>query len=113
MDSTTIVDLTCLQEYTDNDPVAMQELIDIFYETAHEDLKILADSIAEGKGDEWYAASHKLKGAAGYIGALAMKALCAEAQNMTGSTPAMRANLYRKIKTSYDDACHFLKERKQ
>tara|TARA_R110001592_G_scaffold20926_25_gene84903 strand:- start:30142 stop:30672 length:531 start_codon:yes stop_codon:yes gene_type:complete len=67
--------------------------------------------IAEDPTDQWKAAAHKLKGAAGYVGAEQMKTLCAHAQNMEAANTEERTRTYEKIEQSYNAVRHFLEER--
>lgn len=110
-DAVSPVDLSYLQEYTDGDEEMIEELIEVFYETVVEGLATLKDTIAEDPTDQWKAAAHKLKGAAGYVGAEQMKTLCAHAQNMEAANTEERTRTYEKIEQSYNAVRHFLEER--
>lgn len=110
MSDDTVVDLSCLQEYTDGDPEAMQELIEAFYETAEDGLTALEENVVDGQSEAWSSAGHKLKGAAGYVGAAKLKSLCARAQDMKTASQDERADMFVQIKQSYGDVCKFLEE---
>lgn len=99
--NTAPVDLSYLAEYTNGDQDAIRELIEVFYETADEALGDLKSNITEGENAAWAAAGHKLKGAAGYVGAESLKDLCAQAQNMKEATLPERETLFRQIKEMY------------
>lgn len=104
----TPVDLSYLLEYTDGEPEAMNELMAMFYETAEGVLIDLKDNMTEGENKQWSEAAHKLKGAAGFVGADELKTLCAEAQAMMTATQADRTILYEKIKNSYTQVYKFM-----
>ncbi len=103
--TTTIVDLSCLNEYTDGDPEANAELVEAFYETADQSIKQLQSSIFEETTEtlgNWSAAAHKLKGACGYLGAESLKALCDTAQQMQAAPSSEKETTFNKIKNQYD-----------
>ncbi len=112
-DNISTIDLSCLHEYTDGDPDAMQELIGAFYETSEEGLKTLEDNIMDGESEAWSAAGHKLKGSAGYVGAEKLKSLCARAQDMKTASKDERAYLFKQIKQQYNIVCKLLEEQKK
>lgn len=105
-------DLSCLREYTDNDPESMVELIELFHETFSEDLKELERNVTDGENEEWSGIAHKLKGASGYVGAKELESLCSEAQNMRVGSVDDRRNLHQKIRDSYTVVRTFLEENK-
>jgi len=106
-----IVNLSCLEEYTNGDPEAIKELLEMFFETAEESLEKLESNIIDGKNDYWSSAGHKLKGAAAYVGADTLKSLCAQAQNMNNATQLERNDIFKKIKIAYANVCIVLKEK--
>ncbi|MGH1402851.1 MAG: Hpt domain-containing protein [Alphaproteobacteria bacterium] len=114
MSSTTVppVDLSYLQEYTDGDEEVMNELIDVFQETALEGMDDFKKGIHEAEMTIWKAAAHKLKGAAGYVGAHHLKALCSKAEAMPPTPAEDRAIFFQKIELSYKAVHQFLEERK-
>lgn len=101
-------DLSCLNEYTDGDPEMVKELIGVFFETFDESLLHLKEHIKDGECAEWSETAHKLKGAAGYVGASVLREHCAKAQDMKVAALADRSALYEKICTSYDEVKVFL-----
>ena len=105
------VDLSYLQEYTDGDDDVMDELIEAFQETALEGLEELKKGVYETEMTVWNAAAHKLKGAAGYVGAAQLAALCVEAEGGGMVESDKRADLFNKIETSYAIICQFFEER--
>lgn len=107
---TRVIDLSCLEEYTDGDPDAIRELVEVFHETASEALGLLEENICEGENTAWSDAAHKLKGASSYLGAEKLRSLCADAQEMKTGRLEERADLYQRIKESYGDVCEALKE---
>jgi two-component system sensor histidine kinase/response regulator len=95
------VDLSYLKNYVDGDPEALNELIDAFHETFKEGIVALEANLIEGESQEWSAAAHKMKGAAGFLGAEKLKELCAEAQNMKVAAVSTRKEQFEKIKGLY------------
>ena len=103
-----IVNLSYLEEYTDNDPESLAELIGVFYETFSGDLDMLEKNITDGENKEWSQIAHKLKGSSGFIGAEKLKILCASAQNMQTASLDERRSIYQRIKEAYGAVCIFL-----
>ena len=106
------VDLSYLQEYTDGDTEMIASLLDVFRETVSESLEVLKSAIQDPSMASWKSAAHKLKGAAGYVGATHMKALCDTAQNMDEGTLEEKKARFNEILYSYERVTLFLKERK-
>jgi|MDSW01.2.fsa_nt_gb HPt (histidine-containing phosphotransfer) domain-containing protein len=107
---TQIIDLSCLEEYTDGDPDAIRELVEVFHETASEALGLLEENICEGENTAWSDAAHKLKGASSYLGAEQLRSLCSDAQEMKTGSLEERTELYRQIEKAYANVCAALKE---
>lgn len=102
------IDLNYLNEYTDGDPEAMQELIEAFIETADEGVATLEDNIVDGESEEWCRAAHTLKGAAGYVGAEKLKSLCAQAQESKVASQDQREAMLNTIKLQYVEVRKYL-----
>jgi len=105
------VDLSYLHDYTDGDPDAMNELLEIFHETFVEELRHLQESLAEGHNQAWTEYAHKLKGASGYVGAEKLRAFCSQAQNMLEASADERKAVFALIKQNYEIVCKFLEAR--
>jgi len=103
------LDLSYLKEYTNDDADVMRELVEAFYISGEEGLKVLEENAVDGQSLEWSAAGHKLKGAASYFGAEKLKALCAEAQAMETASREERQAMLDNIRIEYKAACDFLK----
>ncbi len=97
------IDLSYLEEYTGGDKDAMNELVEIFYETFTDGLKELKDNITDGKSEGWSMAAHKLKGTASYVGADNLHHLCANAQDTITATSEERTAMYNDIKQTYEN----------
>lgn len=110
MSDNALVDLSCLEEYTNGDPEGLKELITVFFETAEESLNELQSNIVDGQNMNWSDAGHKLKGAAAYVGAEKLKSFCAQAQDMKTADRQARLEMYEKIKAQYDDVILVLEE---
>ena len=106
-----LVDLSCLEEYANGDSEAMDELIDVFYETVTESLQSLEDNIVDGESMPWSEAAHKLKGAAGFVGAENLRSLCAQAQNLKTGSKAERQVLFDSISQHCNSVRKILEER--
>lgn len=106
------IDLSYLQEYTDGDEEVMDELIEVFKETASEGIDDFRKGIEGDDLTPWKAAAHKLKGASGYVGASHLKALCVQAEEMNTPTSGERSEFFKKIEKSYEDVCQLLEDRK-
>lgn len=109
--NTALYDLSLLAEYTNGDADAIEDLIGIFYDSFDEAFAELEGQRTDGENDAWSVAAHKLKGAAGYVGADALKHLCAVAQDMHTASAAARTAIYRDIAGQYADLRAALKAR--
>lgn len=105
------VDLSYLHDYTDGDEEAIAELLEIFHETFAEELEKLKENVTDGENNAWAETAHKLKGAAGYVGAQNLQKLCARAQDMKVAAQAERQTLYVDIEANYSNVCDFLKDK--
>lgn len=95
------IDLSYLHEYTDGDQDMINVLIDAFFEAAEESLTAFRRGIEEEDMATWKGAAHKLKGAAGYVGADQLRELCLNAEHMDPVPSAQRADIFAEIEKSY------------
>ena len=61
----------------------------------------LEENCTDGENTKWVEAAHMLKGSAGNIGATALHALSAEAQNMQSATAQERSTMLDAIHAAY------------
>lgn len=104
------VDFSYLEEYTGGDAEVIAELLEVCKETAKEGIGILKENVNSDDLTQWSAAAHKLKGAAGYVGAFKLKELCASAQTMElpAASVEARQNLYEDILEAYEEIVDYL-----
>ena len=88
------IDLSYLQEYTDGDEEIIDELIEVFKETASEGIDDFRKGIEGEDLMPWKAAAHKLKGVSGYVGASQLRALCSQAEEMNAPTSGERSEFF-------------------
>lgn len=110
MSETPLINLSHLEEYTDGDPEMMQELIDVFFETVDETLSTLEHNVTEGENEAWSEAAHKLKGAAGYVGAEKLRSYCNIAQQMRNVPQCERQTMFQNIHEHAARVCDTLKK---
>ncbi|TVQ85051.1 MAG: PAS domain-containing sensor histidine kinase [Micavibrio sp.] len=106
------VDLAQIREYTDGDAEEEKELLTLFRTQFSESLKTLRKNITDGNNKTWSETAHMMKGSAAMTGAEALRALCAEAQEMETGTATQREALYNKISEEYETVCTYLLEKK-
>ena len=95
------IDLSLIEEYTNNNDKAKKELIKTFYKKSLKDLQILKENSVDGESLEWVNAAHSLKGSSGYLGAKTLKKLCSLAQSMSDSTKEGRVEVCHEINKEY------------
>ena len=108
--NTQALDLSYLHEYTDGDQEMINELIEVFYETADEALAELKDALDAGDRATWKASAHKLKGASGYVGAAALKNLCFQAEELSDNKNEPLDGIFTEISETYKVVCMALKQ---
>lgn len=74
------VDLSRLNEFTEGDKDTENMVINLFLETAYESFDRLKCAQLSEEAEEWSKAAHSLKGASGNLGAMALHAICADAE---------------------------------
>lgn len=88
------VALEQLQQFTGGDMAEERALVELYEEQAGMMLSILREHVASDDAESWRSAAHRLKGASGNLGALAMHRLCAKAEaNHTADTDEKRRML--------------------
>lgn len=107
-----VVDLSCLQDYSDGDHEAEERLISIFIKQALITFAKLEICCVDGLSTEWVEETHKLKGGSASLGARGLKHLCEEAQHMKEASAKDREIMLHKIKVAYSDVIAFFKQHK-
>lgn len=111
-DTSPIVDLSYLNEYTDGDEDILNELLEAFAETVNEEMQKLKIATEEKDHKIWRTAAHTLKGAAGFVGAQKMKDVCARAQELETMDTAQNKSYLNEIQHTYDAVYTVLKDTK-
>lgn len=86
MDSSVPVDLSRLNEFTEGDKETETMVIHLFLETAYESFDRLKCAQLSEESEEWSKAAHSFKGASGNLGAMALHAICTDAEHK-GTAP--------------------------
>lgn len=81
LDASVPVDLTRLNEFTEGDKDTESMVITLFLETAYESFDRLKNAQLSGEAEEWSKAAHSFKGASGNLGAMALHAICTDAEH--------------------------------
>ena len=104
-----IVDLTHLEEMTDNDKVLMKELFEEFDLSGKQTIEQLEESLISGNIETWRSAAHALKGVTLNLGANSLAVLCKIAQERFEDSTAEKAKMLIEIKAAFIQAQDFLK----
>jgi PAS domain S-box-containing protein len=81
LDSSVPVDLSRLNEFTEGDKDTEEMVINLFLETAYEAFDRLKCAQLSEESEEWSKAAHSFKGASGNLGAVALHAICSDAEH--------------------------------
>ncbi len=92
MDASVPVDLTRLNEFTEGDKDTEAMVINLFLNTAYEAFDRLKNAQLSGETEEWREAAHSFKGASGNLGAMALHAICTDAEHK-GNIPKEEKDL--------------------
>lgn len=82
LDTSVPVDLTRLNEFTEGDKDTEEMVINLFLQTAYESFDKLKEAQLSGEVEEWSKAAHSFKGASGNLGAMALHAICSDAEHI-------------------------------
>lgn len=102
------VDRSQLEVFTDGDPEEERELVVIFLQQAEEMIALLAKSIEGETCDIWKSAAHRLKGAAGNLGANRLYKLCQQAEANPQQPSVAKQALVQNIRDESIAIRHFL-----
>lgn len=81
MDNSVPVDLSRLNEFTEGDKDTEEMVINLFLDTAYESFDRLKIAQITNEPEEWSKAAHSFKGASGNLGAMALHAICSDAEH--------------------------------
>ena len=110
--SAVIFDCHRLDEFTDGDPDAERQLINIFIDNLEMDLTALRDSFEKGDRDKWDNIVHKICGSCFHVGANALAQICDEAQALPDGAGERVPQLHEAIIDEYEKVRRFLEGRK-
>lgn len=108
--SLAVLDLTILRTFSAGEVEMEREFAGIFMLECDKHFTTLEQAIVDGESHAWKEAAHAIKGGAATIGALRLRALGTEAQNMLSATADERRTLYTQMQQAYADACARLRE---
>lgn len=98
------VDLANLRDNAMGEEEFVRDMVALFVSQGAQQIETLKTLCCDGVNDEWVEVSHALKGTAGGVGALKMRALCATAQDMDDATSQARLEILERIAVHYEEA---------
>lgn len=104
------LDLTILRTFSEGDKEVEREFAEIFVEQSQLHLQKLSAFCISGESQEWKEAAHLLKGGSATMGAMKMRAFCAEAQEMLVATKKSRQAILKSINQEFAEVCNTLQE---
>ena len=108
-DKAPTLNLAEFKTLSEDDEAFQREMVTIFMEQSTKQLKELARHCAGGVSRPWSEAAHALKGGAATLGAMRLRDLCAQGQDMLDATKAQRAKLLEQINKEFDKVYEALK----
>lgn len=99
-----ILDLSNLIENSMGDDSFVTLMLSMFLEQGGAQIENLSTLCVDGENKDWVEVAHALKGTAASGGAMYMRSLCADAQNMVAATGDQRQKMVTAIQTAYDQA---------
>lgn len=103
------VDLSRLNEFTEGDKDTESMVINLFLETAYESFDRLKCSQLSETPEEWSKAAHSLKGASGNLGAMALHAICTDAEHKGDSSREEKDMILSNLYTEFSKVETYLK----
>lgn len=103
------LDLQLLRTFSDGDTAMEKEFATIFVDQSRDHLEKLAQHCIEGVSQPWKEISHLLKGGAATLGAMRLREICADAQDMIDATKKARETILVAIKNEFEAVCVELK----
>lgn len=106
----TLVDLSILKDYANNDWETEKRLVKTFHKNSIEDIEKLRGRYNTESHTQWYQAAHHLKGSTAYLGAHRLHKLCEDAQNMSEDAANDKVNIFSEIEKEHEKLCNYLKD---
>lgn len=106
-----VLDLRILSGFTENNPQMEREFVSIFMKQSTDHLQKLVQACVDGVSVDWKEAAHSLKGGAATLGAMKMRAVCAQAQEMVDSTREARLDMVQAVTRAFQEVCQELRAR--
>lgn len=104
------VDMEHLFSFTDGDADVLQELTNLFFETVEECIKNLEKHTPDAEQEGWKAAAHRLKGAAGNLGAMKLHGICFEAEQGFEKDENFKQTILASIQEEVEEVVDFLQK---
>lgn len=104
------VDIDFLKSITGDDVAFEKELFILFLDSAKTNVAKMEKSLTETEGNNWYMASHALKGAAASIGAFDLSSLLEYAQTHPKDEDKEKIRVLTEIKTELVRVSQFINE---
>lgn len=101
-----------LDDFTDGDPQAESELINIFIDNLNNDIGHLKESFRDQDYESWDEWVHKIYGACSHIGADIMADLCDQGQGLFPDDVDKIPQMHKSILKAYKNVCDALQSRK-
>ena len=101
------VDLDNLRENSMDDEDFIKEMVALFVTQGDEQLRKLEQQCTDGDNHDWVEISHALKGTAAGVGAMPMRDICDDAQNMADVSADARTEMLGELRVHYDVAKQF------
>lgn len=103
------VNLDNLREMTGGDPTLEAELFGVYLSAAEDCLRAMKGALAPGQEEDWRAQAHAWKGMSLNLGAEALGALCAQAQQNPNAPQDKKTDMITAIETEYERVKAYLK----
>lgn len=107
--STPRLDMQLLRTFSDGDTAMEKEFATIFVEQSRDHLQKLAQHCVDGVSQPWKEISHLLKGGAATLGAMRLREICADAQDMVDATLKARSAILDAMQKEFEAVCVELK----
>ncbi len=105
-----LLDMSILRTYSKGDKAVDHEFATVFVVESKKHIGRLSAACIDGISQEWKEAAHLLKGGAATIGAMQMRAICAEAQEMLEASAISRRAMFERIQYAFENVMALLKK---
>lgn len=104
------LDMEMLRSFSDGDVEMEKEFATIFVEQSNAHIEKLGQYCVDGVSQPWKETAHLLKGGSATLGAMRMREICADAQDMVDSTADARKKILELITIEYNEVSKLLKD---